>query len=188
MASQAYTDHLIPLLNDVDELQAAHKRLRTGQRGRQWGLGALNRATVVMCVSSWEAYIEQVTIEVIELLKPPSQPLGHWQLLNASTRGAIGRFHTPNASNVRMLLRDSIGLNDITTEWYWQNCPPAKAMLWLDELLTFRHQIAHGAKPRPVIHSYYSSWVSGFIKNLARCTDRGLKNYLQNSLGMSNVF
>ncbi len=30
------------------------------------GLGALNRAVVVMCVSAWESYIEEVVRESIE--------------------------------------------------------------------------------------------------------------------------
>ena len=54
MPSHAYTNHLEVLLADAEELDSAHTRLRTGQRGRQWGLGAINRAVVVLCVSSWE--------------------------------------------------------------------------------------------------------------------------------------
>jgi hypothetical protein len=48
MASNAFTQHLEILLHDAEELEAAHRQLRTGLPGRQWGLGALNRAVVVI--------------------------------------------------------------------------------------------------------------------------------------------
>lgn len=70
MASNALTAHLEPLLADAEELVEAHSRLKTGARGRQWGLGALNRAVVVTCASAWEAYVEDVVIEAVTAIKP----------------------------------------------------------------------------------------------------------------------
>ncbi len=52
MPSKAYRDHLVVLLSDAEELTKAHKKLRTGKPGRQWGLGSLNRAVVVSAVSA----------------------------------------------------------------------------------------------------------------------------------------
>src|ERR1700732_3834642 len=109
MASKAYSAHLQILLGDAEELDAAHRKLRTRKRGRQWGLGALNRAVVITCVSSWEAYIEKLIIESLELLRPAAPPLGLWPALNASVRSDIGRFNNPNAENTRRLFADSLG-------------------------------------------------------------------------------
>jgi hypothetical protein len=50
MPSTAFTQHLLVLLEDADELNDAHVQQRTGRPGRQWGLGAINRAVVVLCV------------------------------------------------------------------------------------------------------------------------------------------
>ena len=188
MASHAYTDHLERLLSDVEELIDAHTRLRTGQRGRQWRLGAINRATLVMGVSCWEAFVEHILLESIDLLKPPSPPFGVWQALNASTRSAIGRFNTPSAENVRNLFRDSIGLTDVTQEWYWQNCDTQKATDYLNDVLRKRHEIAHGVNPRPIINNNYASWLPAFVRNLARCTERSLKQYLEQEMGLQHVF
>lgn len=58
MASNAYNDYLAELLADAQEINDAHKKLRTGKKGRQWGLGGLNRAVVVMSVSAWEAHVQ----------------------------------------------------------------------------------------------------------------------------------
>ena len=43
-------------------------------RGRQWKLGALNRAAVVLCLSAWEAYVESLALEVVDLMLPPAPP------------------------------------------------------------------------------------------------------------------
>ncbi len=126
MPSNAFTQHLLALLEDADELVDVHGQMRTGLPGRQWGLGALNRAVVVMSVSAWEAYIEEVIIEAITAIRPAAgNALGNWPALNASARSAIGRFNNPNVENVRMLISHSIGLPDITASWYWRNCTVA---------------------------------------------------------------
>ena len=87
MPSNAYTNHLVVLLEDARELQSAHNQLRTGLAGRQWGLGSLNRAAVVLTVSAWEAYLEEVVREGIAALQPVAPPLGVWPALNASVQG-----------------------------------------------------------------------------------------------------
>jgi hypothetical protein len=184
MPSNAYSVHLQVLLRDAEELDAAHRELRTGQVGRQWGLGSLNRAVVVMCVSSWEAYVEQVLLECVELLRPAGPQLGSWPSVNAATRSAVGRFNNPNADNTRRLIAENLGLQDITTAWYWQNCDPPKARNLLNQVLTNRHEVSHGVNPRPTIHNQYSAWLPAFFRNLGRKTDAGLKAYLTGTLGL----
>jgi len=100
LPSGAFTDHLRQLLADAAELEGAHGELRTGKPGRQYGLAALNRAEVVMCVSAWEAYVEQMVRESLQTLHPPSPPHGVWQALNAFVENQLVRFNTPNRENV----------------------------------------------------------------------------------------
>jgi hypothetical protein len=76
MPSRALAIHLEALLHDAEELGVAHTRLRTGARGRQWGLGSINRASVVLCVSAWEAYLEEVLRESMRCLRPSTGPVG----------------------------------------------------------------------------------------------------------------
>jgi hypothetical protein len=185
MPSDAYTGHLLELLLDADELDGAHSRRRTGRPGRQYGLAALNRAAVVMCVSAWEAYIEELVRESLNALRPPA-PLGLWPALNASVRGQLGRFNTPNVENVRMLLSDAIGLPDVQHSWVWRSCTSAQAVQRLTEAMTFRHQISHGVNPRPVIHNSYSSQLAEFFRRLARCTDAAVRNHLVSVHGIVN--
>src|SRR5437667_3167935 len=139
MPSNAFTQHLVVLLEDAEELLAVHTQLRTGRPGRQWGLGALNHAVVVMCVSAWEAYIQEVIVEAITAIRPASGvPLGNWVALNASARSLVGRFNNPNVDNVRMLISDALGLPNITTSWSWKNCTDEYARTLLAEALRLR--------------------------------------------------
>jgi hypothetical protein len=184
MPSNAYTKHLQILLKDAEEISVAHKQLRTGQRGRQWGLGALNRAVVALCVSSWEAYVEQLLIESVELLRPGAPPLNAWATLNASARSDVHRFNTPNAENTKKLFAENLGITDVTAAWCWQNCDCQKARALLNEALTNRHQVVHGVNPRPTVHNVYSQWLPGFCRNLGRSTDAAVKSHLGGSLGI----
>lgn len=186
MPSNAFTNYLGPLLEDAQELLEAHRRLRTGARGRVWGLGGLNRSVAVMTASAWEAYVEQVVLEAIEALRPANPaPLGSWPALNAAARGQVGRFNTPNAQNVAKLLRETLGLGDVTLGWSWVNCPPQRSRDKLDDALGLRHRIAHGVRPRPTVHNTHARWLPGFYRKLARCTDQEVRDYLVNTLGVA---
>jgi hypothetical protein len=186
MASSAYSNVLVPLLNDPDELERAHRQLRTGQPGRQWGIGSLNRAVVVMCVSAWEAYVEELAIEAVNSLQPPEHAITVWQSLNASVRTQVGRFNNPNVENTKKLISDAIGLQDVTLGWSWQNCTRQRAVDRLTEVIRLRHEVAHGVNPRPTIHNRYSNRLSGFFRQLGRHTDSTIRDYLENTLRIIN--
>jgi hypothetical protein len=163
LPSTALTGHLVPLLTDAADLELAHGQLRTGRPGRQYGLAALNRAVVVVCISAWEAYIEELVRESLAALRPPTPPLGSWPALNASVRGLLGRFNTPNADQVRQLFSDALGLPDIHLSWAWQNSTSTQAVQRLAFAMDLRHQIAHGVNPRPLVNNPYSSELPDFF-------------------------
>lgn len=184
MPSNAFAIHLGQLLFDADELALAHTRLRTGSPGRQYGLASLNRAAVVMSVSAWESYVEELMRESVQALRPPAPPLGAWPALNAYILGLLGNFNTPSQVNVERLLRNCLGLADVQLSWSWQNCTSAQAVQRLADAMTYRHQIAHGVNPRPTIHNQYSSQLPGFFRHLALCTDSAVGNHLVNVHGV----
>jgi hypothetical protein len=141
---------------------------------------------IITCVSAWEAYIEEVVRESLNVLRPPAPPLGLWPALNATVRGQLGRFHNPNTDNIRMLMSDALGLQDIQNAWAWQNCTSARAVQRLADALALRHQIAHGVNPRPVVTTIYSSQLPDFLLRLGRCTDRAVRDHLVNVLSMAD--
>lgn len=186
MASNAFTGHLLPLLRDADHLYEAAGQLSVGIPGRPLRVAALNRAVVVTCASAWEAYIEELIRESLNVLRPAAPPLGLWPALNASVRGQLGRFNTPNTENIRMLVSDAVGLQDIHTFWAWQNCTSAQAVQRLAEAMNLRQQIAHGVNPRPLVATFYSSQLPVFFRRLGRCTDRAVRDHLEQVLGIVN--
>lgn len=183
MPSNSSTKFLLPVLNDAREIMSGHSELSTGQPGRQWGLGGLNRAVVVMCAAAWEAYIEEVVKEAVESLRPLTPPLGVWPALSASVRSDAGRLNTPNSQNVRRLIAESFGLSDVTISWSWRNCTSKSAVRLLDEFLKTRHHVAHGVTPRPIVHNKYASWLPGFVERLAQRTDQALLHHFSSALG-----
>jgi hypothetical protein len=186
MPSNAYNDHLVPLLLDAEELDAAHATLRAGTRGRPIGLSALNRAAVVICVSAWEAFIEELARESLEAIRPAAPPMGTWPALNASVRGAIGRFNTPNTDQIRILFSDAIGLQDIQNHWTWPGCTPAQARARLQRAMDYRHAVAHGVNPRPAVDNRFSNSLIKFFRRLGRCTDAAVRQYLVSVLGITH--
>ena len=109
MPSNALSVHLDQLLTDATELDTIHTQLRTGLPGRQYGLASLNRAAVVISVSAWESYVEELMRESLEALRPAAPPLGNWPALSAFILGELGRFNTPNAQNVANLINRCLG-------------------------------------------------------------------------------
>jgi HEPN superfamily RiboL-PSP-like protein len=170
MPSNAWASHLEGLLADPEDLIRLC-RLVLDEAGGRPKIGSASRATVVLCVSAWEAYIEELVRESLEVLRPPTPPLGLWPALNATIRGQLGRFHTPNAENVRTLLSDALGLSNIQHSWRWRSCTPEQAVQRLTAVMEQRHEIAHGVNPRPAVVFDYSSRLPLFFRRLARCTD-----------------
>jgi hypothetical protein len=186
LPSDAFGNHLEQLLRDAEELDDAHTALSTGNPGRQYGLASLNRAIVVVSVSAWESYVEELMREAVLALRPPGPPFGAaWPALNAYVMGLLGRFNTPNPINVEQLIRNSLGLVDVHLSWTWKNCTPAQAVQRLTDAMNYRHQIAHGVNPRPIIHHNYSSQLPNFFRRLARCTDEAVRNHLANVHGLA---
>ncbi len=184
MPSNAFTVHLFNLLEDAENLNEAYDRLKTGKPGPQSELVPLNRAAVVICVSAWEAYIEELIRESVVAMRPAAPPLGAWSVHNAWILGQLGRFNNPNMENVRTLISDAIGLQDVQQSWVWQNCTSAQAIQRLTHAMRLRHQIAHGVNPRPAVNNDYSSQLPGFFRRLGRATDRAVRNHLVNAIGL----
>lgn len=186
MASNALMGHLFPLLRDAEHLADVRDQVRVRSPERRLRVAALNRALVVACVSAWEAYIEELVRESLTVLRPAVPPLGLWPALNATVRGQLGRFNTPSTENIRLLLSDALGLPDIHTRWAWQNCTSAQAVQRLADIMTLRHQIAHGVNPRPDVGSLYATQFPTFFLRLARCTDRAVRQHFVTVLGIVN--
>ncbi len=186
MPSNAFTVHFEELLADAIHLKNTLSQLKPGKPGRQFRLAALNRSIVIMCVSAWESYIEELVRESLTAIRPLGPPLGVWPSLNASARSQLGRFNTPSTDQVRLLISDSLGLTDVHHSWTWPLCTPTQASQRLSDAMDLRHKIAHGVHPRPVVLNAYSRQLPDFFRRLSRSTDTAVRSYLVNVLGIAN--
>jgi len=184
LPSNAFSVHLEELFIEAKELVNIHAQLRTGRRGRQRGLSSLNRAALVMSVSAWESYIEELMRESLQALRPSAPPLGAWPALSAYVLGQLGRFNTPNQANIEQLIRNCLSLADVHLSWTWQNCTSAQAVQRLKDVMTSRHEIAHGINPRPIVHNETSAQLPDFFLRLARCTDDAVRHHIINVHGV----
>lgn len=190
--SRARTSTFEPVMEDVRELQSVHMQLRTGERGRQWGLGGVNRGAVALILSAWEAYVEDVALECVDAIRPtmlattpPVWPHDVWPALRSTTVSKVQQLHTPSAQNVRNLFRSALGLPDVTARWSWRGCSTSTTLTKFDGLLQLRHQIVHGVVPRPNVQYKYVLWAQLFIERVVARTDEVLREHLVANLGVA---
>jgi len=184
--SDALTTDLTQLLRDAEELDAVYNLLVVEAPPPQHKLDALCRAVVVMCVSAWETYVENVSIEAVLAMRPGGGQLGSWSVHHAGVLGRARAFHTPNPDNVKNLLSDAVGLADVRPAWMWAGYTSVQAVQALGRALNYRHKIAHGTNPRPAVLHTYSSRLPGFFRKLGAATDRAVRDHLVNVLGINN--
>jgi hypothetical protein len=188
LASNALTTHLAQLLRDADELDDAHSLLSVVVPPPQHKLGAINRAVVVLSVSAWETYVEELANEAVLAMRPAAGPLGPWPVHYASVQGQARRFHTPNPNNVKALLSDALGLADVSSAWSWPPYTQIQNVQALWKALDLRHKIAHGINPRPIVAHHYSSQLPDFFRQLGHTTDNAVRHHLVNVLGVANTW
>ncbi|RDH13677.1 hypothetical protein [Tsukamurella pulmonis] len=147
-------DRFYRSIADCRNLIAIHEARNSGQ-GRRYQELALNRATIVLAVATWQALVQDVTLAGLENAEPqPGAPdRGTYELLAASIRKGVQDFATPNAAKSRALLA-TVGL-DVKDHWAWEvgarNRPIdfGEVIETLDGWLAVRHAIAHGHKEMP---------------------------------------
>ena len=94
----------------VDNLIDIHGRIQSG-KGRRHRQEAIHRAGVVLTVAAWQAYIEKLCEEVLELVESsfnqpgvPAWVKSSFAFRKPAVRQSIGAFSTPNSEKVRDLL------------------------------------------------------------------------------------
>lgn len=147
LQTQAALDEFDAAMGDPQNLIEIHRSLTQG-RGRRFREVTINRAIVVLTVAAWQAFVEDLADAILRTIEPPvaDPSRSAWVLVNALTRGAIGRYSTPDVSNTRSLLAN-VGF-DPQSSWSWGaghgRSSPADVARRIDEWLRVRHRIAHG--------------------------------------------
>jgi hypothetical protein len=105
----------------------------------------LKRAGLVMALTAWETYVEDL-IEEMVMGGNPHAEAGHVErFMQARLQEELKRFHNPASDKTRKLFLDYAGV-DVTKHWKWPNDEPSSAKKKLDELLGIRGDIVHRSK------------------------------------------
>ncbi|MFT8806201.1 MAG: HEPN domain-containing protein [Acetobacter aceti] len=139
----------------VDQLINIHRNLRSG-RGRRYEQDALYKAGVVMIVACWQAYIENITQEALNIIErsinnpqalPPTWAVQIFNSKKSEIRNAIKKFNTPDDVRVRDLLSNSFDFNP-WLNWAWRSGPrqwtEKQTRSRTNQWLQVRHSVAHG--------------------------------------------
>jgi hypothetical protein len=161
MPSQAHAA-LSTRLDDIEQLMDAHAAVGGTERGRRYGLGALNRAAVLLLSAHLEGYLEDLLEEAVTALNP-----------GLSGRELTRRFANPSTGNIDGLFA-VIGLNKPSNVVSWQRAGNDAVKDNINQLVETRNSIAHGATGVGVSKAAverYQKYVVGFargIDNLVR--------------------
>jgi hypothetical protein len=79
-------------MKDSENLLEAHKELRQGE-GRRFREVSLNRAIVVLTVAAWQAFIQDLVIEILTTIEvPPGQPGRDYYRLMSQGANELGTY------------------------------------------------------------------------------------------------
>jgi hypothetical protein len=177
-SSAAFADNK----KDIERLWAIHEEVAGSGRGRKHGVEILNRATLVFIAACWEAYVEDLALEVYGMLHTAGvNPHGTPRNPGAAKNRA-DTLHTPFAAKVDALFRDILGLEDISLSWSWQNMSASQAVTKLDGFIADRCEVAHrvsGQLPTP--KSSGSNFLD-HVTSIVECTEEAVLRFAQGLL------
>lgn len=140
----------------------------------------LKRAGLVMALTAWETYVEDLARELVDGRLSESKDEHLSQLVLGRLESELKRFHNPNSEKTRQLLVDYLSI-DVTRSWKWGGYHPESAMAKLDELIKKRGDAVHRAKPlqtdTPVPHLVKRDDLEKairFLKHLVDGTERAV--------------
>lgn len=137
---------------DSNNLIEIHKDLNQGP-GRRIREVSINRAVVVLTVAAWQAFVQDLILEVVDEVEVERGMDGYerYRLMKIDAKRGAHFFSTPNAENTRNLLM-TVGF-DPWRYWSWTEGPRSVnatlARERMNQWLQVRHAIAHGDDELP---------------------------------------
>lgn len=106
----------------------------------------LKRAGLVMALTAWETYVEDLARELVNARLDGSDDAHLKKLVLLRLDSELKRFHNPNSEKTRQLFCDYLG-EDVTGYWKWGGFEPDGAKAKLDEWIQKRGEVVHRSKP-----------------------------------------
>ncbi|MDH0449864.1 HEPN domain-containing protein [Shewanella sp. GD04112] len=138
---------------------------------------ALKRAALIMTMTAWETYVEDVATELFNnkfgALK--GCQIGNFMEQQFSTR--LKMFHNPDSAKTKQIFEEFFGV-DVTEHWKWPNYIPKQARENLNTWLKKRGDAVHRAQveigaPQIIKRDEVDKCIR-FITELVTATDKAL--------------
>lgn len=129
-------------IRDGEELLAIYDAL---SRPKPEDGEVLKRAGLVLALTAWETYVEDVLLEVV-LAKLSIVRGSHIaSFMKSQLEGEIKRLHNPKSDKVKELFLKYLDL-DIASSWLWAQFEPPRVAKTLDDLIVKRGDAVHRSK------------------------------------------
>lgn len=153
-------------------------------------------------VAAWNAYINNLVRNFYDAIADAANLKfdAMHTLAKSIVENALARFNTPNWQNTRDLLDQYTGYDPIN-DWGGSqaNMNLQQVQQRLNEILRVRHTLAHGSdmpaynwtqspSGRVRLTSKAIQETEAFFKNLVKVTDRGMKEHIELTYGLANIW
>jgi len=172
-AEAKHVKALMDNVSEVDRLRRIHSQITTKGPGRKTNVEVLHKSAIVLLVACWEAYVEDLVHAaldhmidsckdhtgfpeyVLERIASAHAGLKAWDLAGDGWRKALrsnlkdvlarttGTLNTPKTAQVDELYHKALGLQHLSSSWYWKGRSVAQVTRALDDPVTLRGSIAH---------------------------------------------
>lgn len=159
-------------------------------------------AALTAYVAAWNTYISNLVFDFYDVIADPLNPKfdAIHTLTKKSAENALRRFHTPNWNYTQELLDRYTGYDPISD---WSGSQPNlnihQVRERLGEILNVRHSFAHGSDMPAYIWTQSPGGQIGltsnaiqetgvFFKNLVKVTDRGMKEHIELTYGLTGFW
>lgn len=164
-------------ISDAEELLDCYDVLNNSQEHK--GSDALKRSALIMTLTAWETYVEDVITELFENKFGALQGSQIGNFMERQLSIKLKTFHNPNSSKTKQIFEEFFGY-DVTEDWCWNNYLPKQARETLNKWISKRGDAVHRAvteqnKPHIVKRDELQKCIR-FFKDLVTATDKAIEN------------
>lgn len=160
---------------DAKELLECYDVLNNSEDHK--GSDALKRSTLIMTLTAWETYIEDVVTELFEQKFGALKGCQIGNFMERQLEIRLKTFHNPNSAKTKQIFEEFFGF-DVTEDWVWNNYQPKQARELLNKWISKRGDVVHRSvvdktKPHIVKRDELQKCIT-FFTGLVQATDDAL--------------
>jgi hypothetical protein len=206
---------LVQNVVEVSRLLGIHSQVTTPGSVRKHDVQILHKSAIVLLVACWEAYVEDIasiSLEfmiqhctdhhafpdaVLERVASKNVGLKAWNLAGNGWKKALhhnlsdvlsrtaGTLNTPKTAQVDELLKKTIGIDSLSSNWYWKGRTVKQTTKALDALVTLPGSIAHRVTASTAVQKSDVIEARDLISRLAVRSSNQISLFIDKQIGKS---